>query len=131
MNLWIDDLRDPKDFRPGEDWHWVKSNTEAIRSINTMVGYIDRIAIDHDICHQVDFEKYLGADYEGCINEYACCETFEATARYLALWAEVYKITKMPLEIITSNTTKVDLYKEVLQSTGDRFDITVNFGGKK
>lgn len=146
MNLWVDDLRDPKDFRPGEDYHWVKNNTEAIRSIATMVGYIDKIAIDHDICHQIPVtlfkgyfvdaseEKYihqaLEQTLEGINHEYACCETFEPTVRYLALWAEVYHITKMPIEIITSNTTKVDLYKEILQSTGDRFDITVNFGGK-
>jgi hypothetical protein len=135
MKIWIDDLRSPKDFRPGEEWHHCQSNTEAIRVLDTMANYITAIAIDHDICHQIpveDFSEYFDADrrLHGLKHEYVCCETFEPTVRYLALWATWHNKDSIPIEIITSNTTKVDLYKEILQSTGERFDITVTFGGK-
>ena len=52
MNLWVDDLRNPEDFRPGEDFHWAKTITEAIRILASRK--VGEVALDHDISHSID-----------------------------------------------------------------------------
>ncbi len=140
MILWIDDLRDPAAFgRSAQTYHWAKTNTEAIRIIDDLGHYIEGFAIDHDKCHKIpvkEFDQYFGCDccevndfVSDLTHNVTCDETFEASVRYIALWAKAYDKRNVPIEIITSNTTKVDSYERILQSTGNRFVITRAFGG--
>lgn len=49
--IWIDDLRDPKDFVEG-DWIWVKSSAEAIKTLEQFKNdgiVIGAISFDHDL----------------------------------------------------------------------------------
>jgi hypothetical protein len=51
MKIWIDDLRDPKDFVEG-DWIWVKSSVDAIKTLEQFKNdrvVIDAISFDHDL----------------------------------------------------------------------------------
>lgn len=136
MKLWLDDIRDPKRFRPGEDWHWCKTNTEFIRTLNTInPDYIEGVAFDHDKSHLVwvdrkDFSVHYAPDLEDSdkriFQELTCDETYEAGVTVLRMWADLHNKRNFPVEIITSNTAKIEPYKSIL---GDRFVITVNTGG--
>lgn len=121
MKLWLDDLRDPGKFRPGEDWHWTKTNTEFIRMLDTInPDYMEGFALDHDKSHVFPIEGSV------LVAERACDETYEAGVRHLAQWALLHDKHNVPVEIITSNTAMIVPYKAIL---GDRFIITVNQGG--
>ena len=76
MKLYVDDRRSP----PAEDWHVVRSVTEAIRALNLMV--FDEVSLDHDICHE---KEACSAGYDW--NEgykVACNENFSAVAMFIA-----------------------------------------------
>jgi len=76
LKLWIDDIRPAP-----EGWHLAKTNTEAIRILDTME--VDEVSIDHDVSHQIMMEGPCGSIVS---RPYPCGETFEATARFLALF---------------------------------------------
>jgi hypothetical protein len=132
INLWLDDIRDPARFRPGEEWHWCKTNTEFIRALDTMPMHIGKIALDHDkshMCKQTDLRKLLGIEpgEESLIDlPITCDETYEPSVRYMALWAAFHDLKDVPVEIITSNVDAPAKYKDILT---DRFIVTVNQGG--
>lgn len=59
--LWIDDLRNPKDYVPDpENWHWVKSYHEALRSLYNLnkegASRTDwtHVSFDHDLGERPD-----------------------------------------------------------------------------
>lgn len=131
MKLWLDDIRDPKRFRPGEDWHWCKTNTEFIRILNTVnPDHLEGFAFDHDKSHLCWVEEHtvhlVPLDDKRILQEFACDETYEAGVTALRMWADLHDKRNVPVEIITSNTTKIAPYRAIL---GDRFVITVNTGG--
>lgn len=47
MNIWLDDLRDPAEFRPGEDWVWVQTAHHCIDLLR--YGGCDTLSLDHDL----------------------------------------------------------------------------------
>lgn len=53
MKLWIDDLRNPKDFiRDADEWTWAKDSFEAIAYLKkAMLKYIpvEAVSFDHDL----------------------------------------------------------------------------------
>lgn len=132
MKLWLDDIRDPDKFRPGEEWIWCRTNTELIRILMTVnPDYIESFAVDHDKSHLcwVDPKELTIHQDSGemrIFQEFACDETYEAGVRAIAMWAQLHDKGNVPIEIITSNTAKISPYREIL---GNRFVITVNTGG--
>jgi hypothetical protein len=51
MNIWIDDLRNPKDFVEG-DWFWIKNSADAIKTLEQFKNdgiAIRAISFDHDL----------------------------------------------------------------------------------
>jgi hypothetical protein len=57
MKLWLDDLRDPAVFKPGEtDWTWIKTAAEAIKIIET--GIVQEISFDHDLGEPINETGY-------------------------------------------------------------------------
>jgi hypothetical protein len=120
INVWLDDVRDPARFRPGEEWHWCKTNTEFVRVLDTMADQIGKIALDHDKCHLIEEPDKMIVDTR------ACDETYEPSVRYMALWAVFFNKTNVPVEIITSNPDGAKRYKDILS---ERFIVTVNPGG--
>lgn len=52
--IWIDDLRDPKDFVEG-DWIWVKSSAEAIQTL-------EDIKMKNEVIRAISFDHDLGGD---------------------------------------------------------------------
>jgi hypothetical protein len=134
INVWLDDVRDPARFRPGEDWHWCKTNTEFIRILDEHVLEIGKIALDHDKDHMILLTKLremLGLDKGeelDIVADFVCDETYEPSYRFLALWAAFYNKVGIEVEIITSNTSRTPYLKELLS---ERFIVTVNPGGKK
>lgn len=51
VNIWIDDLRNPKDFVEG-DWIWIKNSADAIKTLEEFKndGVVVRaISFDHDL----------------------------------------------------------------------------------
>lgn len=47
MNIWLDDIRDPKVFRPDLDWYWVKS-IEEIKPL-LKEGKVEAMSLDNDL----------------------------------------------------------------------------------
>lgn len=47
MNIWLDDIRDPKIHDPKGTWIWVKTADEAINALRT--GNVKLISLDHDL----------------------------------------------------------------------------------
>jgi hypothetical protein len=64
MKLWIDDIRDPAEWRPNEHWLWVKNYKDAINAL-----------VNHGISH-VSFDHDLGEDLTG----YDIAKEIEAAA---------------------------------------------------
>ena len=132
MKLYIDDFRDPARFRPEENWIWAKTNTEAIRILETFPLDIDEIAIDHDIAHlhtQTELRELLGQEPGedspiGIMT--ACGETFEAVAHFLSLWARIYNRSNIPVTVHTSNPDGAQRLRRILEPL---FIVTVNPGG--
>lgn len=93
INLWVDDLRNPESFRPGEAWVWVKTITEAIRLLAT--APVDLVALDHDI--MLADGDVAGMD-KIVISKGYSLETFEPVAHYIALMPRPPKV-----EFHTSN----------------------------
>lgn len=47
MKLWLDDERDPKNFKGWEDAHWVTTPEEAIEILET--GRVEALSLDNDL----------------------------------------------------------------------------------
>lgn len=52
MKLWIDDERDPAQWRPGETWVWAKTAMDAMLILDG--GLVTEISFDHDLGLEVD-----------------------------------------------------------------------------
>jgi hypothetical protein len=73
--IWVDDIRDPEAFKPGEGWHWCKTITEAIR---LLAGWsVEEVHLDHDICHTLPGDSAI-------VKPVACPEDFTAVAHFIA-----------------------------------------------
>lgn len=122
IRLWVDDLRDPADFgRP--EFHWVKSNTEAIRVIDTYGNEIDEVSLDYDICHTLPGDSTI-------LKPVACAETFEATARFLVYYVLMHKELHFPVTLHTSNPEGARKMENILLARGeDLFTVTHKYGG--
>lgn len=119
MKLWIDDLRNPA-YYGHADWYWAKSNTEAIRILQSSPEPVDEIAIDHDICHTLPGDP-------STLRPICCTETFEATARFLSIMHRDCRCTPIPITIHTSNPAGAEKIKNIL--TLPCFKVTVIPGG--
>lgn len=62
IRLWLDDLRDPAEHRPGEDWLWVKTVAEAIAVLESQP--VSHLGIDNDLGEGVP-EGYTLANWMG------------------------------------------------------------------
>lgn len=79
IKLWVDDIRNPESFRPGEDWHWAKTITEAVRILATQ--HVTDVSLDHDITHPI----LPGDDNGKNIYQPVCCpENYTAVAYFIA-----------------------------------------------
>jgi hypothetical protein len=79
MNVWLDDLRDPKDYAPDIKWNWVKTADEAIELLKT--GWVRLLSFDHDL----DWEHYADPNVDGV----------EKTGYDVAAWVEQQAFRKM------------------------------------
>lgn len=105
MKLYVDDLR----ACPG-GWHLARTVTEAIRVLATQE--VSAVSIDHDITHTA---------YSGVLaTPYACTETFEPVARYLA--AIGYD---GPVNLHTANAVGANKMSEILKEAGITATITL------
>jgi hypothetical protein len=79
MKLYVDDIRNPDHFLPGEGWTWVKTITEAIRMLASQD--VTDVSLDHDICHAI-----LPGDDNGrnIYQPVVCPEDYTAVAHYIA-----------------------------------------------
>lgn len=61
MKLWLDDLRDPSGWKPGEDWEWAETADQAINLISR--GKVKEISFDHDLGDDIHGSGYTVAFY--------------------------------------------------------------------
>lgn len=64
MKLWIDDIRNPAEWRPNEHWVWVKNYKDAVSTIKDLG--VSHISFDHDLG-----EEMTGYDIAKIIEELA------------------------------------------------------------
>lgn len=73
--IWVDDLRDPEAFKPGEGWHWCRTITEAVR---LLAGHsVEEVHLDHDICHVLHGSDPIAVPV-------VCPEDYTAVAHFIA-----------------------------------------------
>jgi len=83
IKLWHDDVRPP----PEDDWHWARTNEEAIALLST--GQVTVVSLDHDLgLHEIDSSlpgaiNLAGASPEGSGYDLVkwMCETKHLPAR--------------------------------------------------
>lgn len=59
MKLWLDDVRDPKNFGC-KDWHWAKTVEEAVSAFRT--GTVTEASLDHDLGQLSEEDELTGYD---------------------------------------------------------------------
>jgi hypothetical protein len=47
MKLWLDDVRDPKNYHHEDGWYWVYTAPAAIAILKT--GIVTEVSLDHDL----------------------------------------------------------------------------------
>lgn len=108
MKLWIDDIRIP----PDNSWHICRSVGGAVRALDMYYLQVTEINLDHDISHQVILGKMS--------RPYACDETFESVARYIAILKKVSPQWNPTVNIQTSNPIGADTMMKIFTDAGIR-----------
>lgn len=130
MKLWIDDIRTP----PDDTWHIARNVSSAIRALDMFGPDITEISLDHDISHQLIMGKMS--------RPYACEETFEAVARYIALLKtyietpEQSQTERTPkwnpkIQIHTSNYVGAQNMKKILDDVGLNPNVVIAPGANR
>ena len=109
IQLYVDDLRDPKDFVPG-DWHWAKTCTEAIRILSQQD--VSVVSLDHDIAHTIPIAESV------IVKPLACGETFASVAYYIAAMPP----ERRPGKVIIHTGSAVGA-KDIENILGDKIDV--------
>lgn len=106
MKLFVDDIRHP----PDDTWNIARDVSSAIRAVDMFGSEIAFINLDHDISHQVVVGKMS--------RPYPCTETFEAVARYLALYKRAHPDFSPIIIIHTSNPVGLKNMRNLLNDAG-------------
>lgn len=119
MKLYVDDIR----TSPDDSWNICRTALSAIRAIDMFGEQITDITLDHDISHQIvmlDMSR-----------PFACNETFEIVARYIALFRAMNEHFNPIVSIHTSNPAGAQRMKEILERVGFMPVITRSVGANR
>ncbi len=124
MKLWVDDIRNPEAFRPGENFHWAKTVTEAIRILDTQD--VEEVSLDHDISMKVSVGY-------GDARPFCSPETYEPVARFIRLRIldditsfRMTSIRKVTLH--TANAVGAEKMKSILSPISPIVEVVVSLG---
>lgn len=106
MKLFIDDIR----TSPDDSWNICRTITSAIKALDMFWPVVEEISLDHDISHQV-----VMGDMS---RPFACGETFQSVARYIALMKHHNPSWNPKISIHTSNYVGGSEMQTLLEDAG-------------
>jgi hypothetical protein len=104
MKLYIDDIR----TSPDDSWNICRTTLSAISALDMFWEQITHIALDHDISHQIVMGEMS--------RPFACPETFEVVARYIATLKKLHPEWQPIIRIHTSNPVGAERMKGILKA---------------
>ena len=106
MKLFIDDIH----TSPNDSWNICRTVLSAVSALDMFWEQITDIALDHDISHQIVMGEMS--------RPFACPETFEVVARYVATLKKLHPEWSPAISIHTSNPVGAERMGGILGAIG-------------